>query len=221
MILYQEYNIFLYQLFIYSPDRNTWCNNFKLKKHKTCGNSEWDFTFYSECHLFMPLTMWVGEWSLVWVLKPCQYIENKIQELMLRNKLHSTVKVSLPGMATDNWDVYYSSVQNDFFLEFCTRWILNWPDYTGKSSVRSEVDTLVSWVIDLENCLKGIKEGEEKRTKSTIKIEYLSQTVPVGEKNSMIHGCYRKRESNLSVKISYTWHVFWHKICNNNIFCLI
>lgn len=124
-------------------------------------------------------------------------------------------------MATDNWDVYYSSVQNDFFLEFCTRWILNWPDYTGKSSVRSEVDTLVSWVIDLENCLKGIKEGEEKRTKSPIKIEYLSQTVPVGEKNSMIHGCYRKRESNLSVKISYTWHVFWHKICNNNIFCLI
>lgn len=192
MILYQEYNIFLYQLFIYSPDRNTWCNNFKLKNHKTCGNSEWDFSFYPECHLFMPLTVWVGDWSLAWVLKPCQYIENKIQELMLRNKLHSTVKVSLPGMATDNWDVYYSSVQNDLFLEFCTRWILNWPDYTGKSSVRSEVDTLVSWVIDLENCLKGIKEGEEKRTKSTIKIEYLSQTEPVGRKIAWYMGVIEK-----------------------------
>lgn len=64
IILYQEHNIFLYQLFINSPDRNTWCNNFKLKKHRTCGDSEWDFTFYSECHLFMSLTVWIGDWSL-------------------------------------------------------------------------------------------------------------------------------------------------------------
>lgn len=50
------------------------------------------------------------------VLKVGQYIEKKIQELMLRNKLHSTAKVRMKVTQQKSWDAYYSSVQNDFFM---------------------------------------------------------------------------------------------------------
>lgn len=70
-------------------------------------------------------------------------------------------------MPRESWDAYYSSVQNDFFMRIFVRdeyWIGQ--TTTGKSYVRSEVDTLVSWVIGLENCLTGIKEGKEKEEKA-------------------------------------------------------
>lgn len=103
-ILYQNH-IFLCQLYIDVFIKNKSLDNFRMKEHSTCSYSELYFFFYFKCLLFISLTVWVGKQSLAWVLKLCQYIENKIQELMHRNKLHSTMKVRLPGMPTDNWNV--------------------------------------------------------------------------------------------------------------------
>jgi hypothetical protein len=101
-IILCQNHIFLCQLYIDIFVKNKSSYNFRMKEHSTSSNSELYFFFYFKCHLYISLTVWVREQSLAWILKLCQYIENKIQELILRNKLHSTMKVRLPGMPTDN-----------------------------------------------------------------------------------------------------------------------